>query len=309
MAAGTADLVPGAGARRFVSGPLPVLLAAALWGTTGTTASFAPEEASPLAIGAATMGLGGLLLFAVAGRPAVAVLRTAPRWLLLSGAAAVVVYPLAFYSSMALAGVAIGTVVTLGSAPVFAALLERVADGTALDLRWGAAAALAVSGGVLLTTGSSPVGTGSDTALGSLLGLLAGASYSGYSWAAGKVMRAGHSSRAVMGAVFGLGALGLLPVLLLTGGPLLASPASLLVCGYLAVVPMCLAYVLFGAGLRRVPASAATTLTLLEPVVAAVLSVVVVGERLGAQSWFGMALIAAGLLLTSTGNRPVDSCG
>nr|WP_218888578.1 EamA family transporter [Saccharopolyspora hordei] len=280
-----------------MSGPLLVLLASALWGTTGTAASFAPAGAGPLSIGAATMGLGGLLLLALAGRSAWRVLRSGRLGLLVVGAAAVAVYPLAFYSSMALAGVAIGTVVALGSAPVFAAVLERVVDGVRLDARWAVSAGLAVAG-LLLITGRT--GAGEDTVLGALLGLLAGATYVVYSWSASRMMRRGHGSRAVMGAMFGAGALVLLPVLAWTGGPLLGSPSGLAVAGYLAVVPMGLAYVLFGAGLRHTSTSTATTLSLLEPVVAAVLGVLVVGERLGVDGWCGAGLIGIGLVLVST---------
>lgn len=276
-----------------------MLLAAFLWGTTGTAASFAPAAASPLSIGAATMGVGGVLLLVIAGRSALDVLRAGRTGLLLVGALAVAVYPLAFYSSMALAGVAIGTVITLGSAPVFAAVLERVADGVRLDRRWALAAAVSVLGLLLITVGGES-GVGADVVVGALLGLLGGAAYVVYSWAAARIMRGGHGSRAVMGAMFGAGAVVLLPVLALTGGPLLSSPSGLLVAGYLSVIPMGLAYLLFGAGLRRTSASVATTLSLLEPVVAALLSVLVVGERLGVAAWCGVALIGIGLVLVST---------
>jgi drug/metabolite transporter, DME family len=69
------------------------------------------------------------------------------------------------------------------------------------------------------------------------------------------------------------------------------------VAGYLAVFTVYLAYRLFGRGLRHTPASTATTLTLAEPAVAAVLGVTVVGERLPAASWCGLAVLALGLVL------------
>lgn len=285
------------GRRAFLLGPLPVLLAAALWGTTGTAASFAPDAASPLSIGAATMGVGGLFLLLIGGRSALAVVRSGGLSLVVGGLS-VAVYPLAFYSSMDLAGVAVGTVVTLGSAPLFAAVLERVADGIRLDLRWAGAASLAVLGLVLITGGDSGADS-TSTVLGSLLGLLGGAAYVGYSWTATRLMRRGCRSRAVMGALFGTGALVLLPVLAFTGGPLLSSASGLVVAGYLAVVPMCLAYVLFGAGLRRTSTTVATTLSLLEPLVAALLGVLVVGERLGLGAWCGIGLIGVALVLVS----------
>lgn len=83
-----------------------------------------------------------------------------------------------------------------------------------------------------------------------------------------------------MGTVFGLGGALLLPVLLATGAPLLASWTNAAVGTYMALVPMFTGYVLFGWGLTHVRASTATTLTLLEPAVAAVLAVLIVGEHL-----------------------------
>jgi DME family drug/metabolite transporter len=288
---------------------LAILAAALLWGTTGTAASFLPADVPPVATGAATMAIGGLLLFAVTPRLSWAALRSrATRGWLLAGGACVVAYPLAFYSSMSLAGVAVGNVVSLGSAPVFAAVLERVVEGHRLRAAWWITTCLALSGVVLLGTagpahsGARGPGTPEDAALGLLLGLVAGASYAGYTYCSRRAMERGCGSRAAMGAVFGVGAVLLLPVLLATGAPLAQSGGSLAITGYLALGPMFLAYLLFGAGLRSVASSAATTLTLLEPVVATLLAVTVVGERLAPLGWAGMALIGLALaLLTARG--------
>ncbi len=293
-------------AARHTRGAVLVLAAATLWGTTGTAASFAPAAASPLSVGAVTMGVGGLLTFLLAGRSALRVLRAGRPVLVWSvlGGIAVAVYPLAFYTSMAKAGVATGTVVTIGCSPVFAALLERFLVGVRLTLRWLAATVCAGTGCALLTLTGEDGASGQDVPGGVALALLAGASYAVFTCYGSRVIHAGHSSRAAMGSLFGLGSLALLPVLAVTGGPLLSEPSGLLVGAYLAVVPMCLAYVLFGAGLARVSAGSATTLSLFEPVVAAVLGVAVVGERLGAWAWTGTALVLLGLLvLTVTVRR------
>ena len=100
-----------------------------------------------------------------------------------------------------------------------------------------------------------------------------------------------------MGAVFGLGGIALVPVLLLAGAPLIASKQALMIGLYMALVPMFLGYLLFGYGLTRVTPSAATTLTLAEPAIAALLAVVIVGERLPAIGWVGVAGICASLLV------------
>lgn len=102
-----------------------------------------------------------------------------------------------------------------------------------------------------------------------------------------------------MGATFGMGGLMLMPVLLITGAPLLASWGNASVGLYMALVPMFLGYLCFGHGLARIPASTATTITLFEPVVAAGLAVVIVGERLPAMGWAGIVLILACLACIS----------
>jgi len=84
-------------------------------------------------------------------------------------------------------------------------------------------------------------------------------------------------------------------VLILSGASFLASWSNAGVGLYLAVVPMFAGYVLFGMGLARVPASTATLLSLVEPVAAAVLAVLVVGEVLAPVGWLGIGLIAGSL--------------
>lgn len=283
---------PGAGL-----GAVFVLIAAVLWGTTGTVASFAPAV-GPLAIGAAAMGVGGLLQAALAG-PALtrAHHELRRRWLtIVIGGLSVAIYPLAFYSSMRLAGVAMGTVISIGSAPIASAVIERVIDGHRLTRRWVLGAGVGLVGVVLLTfVEPAHASEAGATAVGVLLGVLAGLTYALYSWAAHRTMQGGVHSRVAMGAIFGVGGVLLMPVLFVTGAPLLESWNNFSVGLYMALVPMFLGYVFFGLGLARVKASTATTLSLAEPVVAAILAVVIVGERLPLAGWIGVGLVIASL--------------
>lgn len=293
------------------SGAWALVIASVLWGTTGTAASFLPDDVSPLAIGASTMTIGGALLFATAARASLAAIRDAAsrRWLLI-GALGVVVYPLAFYSSMDLAGVAIGNVVALGSGPVFAALLERVIQKRSLSRRWLGCTALAIIGIGMLAVGGHGAGGATDSTRGStviagiLLGLLAGLAYALYTWASSQAIAAGQPSRGVMGGMFGLGAVVLLPVLLVLGAPLLQSTSTIGIAAYLAVGPMFVAYVLFGIGLRTMRSSTATTITLLEPVVATVLAVAIVGERLDPLGWAGLLVILIAVTVLASARQP-----
>jgi drug/metabolite transporter, DME family len=66
---------------------------------------------------------------------------------------------------------------------------------------------------------------------------------------------------------------------------------------YLGAVATGFGYILYARGLRSTPVTTATTLTLAEPAVAAVLGVFVLGEHLGPVALSGLVLLAAGLLL------------
>ncbi|MCC2616529.1 EamA family transporter [Aestuariibacter halophilus] len=283
-------------------GLLAIALASVLWGTTGTAASFAPGISS-LAIGAFAMGGGGLLLVLSARNRLLADLprlRQHPALLLLGGAA-VAIYPLAFYTSMRLAGVAIGTVVSIASAPFFAALLERLFSKTRVSRHWLFSFALGALGIALLAIGKAPdsaaTHSAAHTTWGVLLGLLAALTYASYAWAARGLIHRGVSSQSAMASMFGLAAVVLLPSLAWTGDTLLASANNAAVAVYMAIVPMFLGYVLFGLGLRVVEASQATLITLIEPLVATVLAIVVVGEGFKTVGWLGMALVFVCLVL------------
>ncbi|WP_179863151.1 EamA family transporter, partial [Bacillus toyonensis] len=79
------------------------------------------------------------------------------------------------------------------------------------------------------------------------------------------------------GAVFGLAAVPLVVLAVVGGQASLGVASNWPVFVYLALVPTVLGHSLYAVGLRSVSASVATLLSLLEPVVAAVLAVLVVG--------------------------------
>lgn len=287
-------------------GFIAVLLAAFLWGTTGTAATFAPEL-SPLAIGAAAMGGGGLLQALLARRNILNHLSNIKLNLsiLMIGVLAVFIYPLAFYSSMHLAGVTIGTVVSIGTAPIFTALLEKFFDQKQLSTIWFISFILGASGVFLLSIGEAPshinlTEQGNDRQLvGIVLGAIAGFTYALYSWIAKRLIDNGIDEKASMGLIFGFASVLLLPTLFFTGSNLFDTDINLYVVGYMMLIPMFLGYVLFGYGLKTVPASKAITLTLFEPLVAAILAIVLVGEKLAPIGWIGMILITLCLVLLS----------
>ncbi len=290
---------------RYLFGIVATVVSAILWGTTGTAATFAPQV-SPLGIAAVAMGIGGLLQAIMAWRH-IRRLRSNllnKKGLIILGAVNVAIYPLAFYSSMWLSGVAVGNVVSIGMAPIAATLIERCIDKRPITKRWILSIITGISGVICLASAkpaSSFVSANDDwyNLLGIILGLVAAFTYAMYSWAAHRLINTGIPSQAAMGSIFGGGGLLLMPVLLFTGAPLLYSTTNFAVGLYMAVVPMFLGYYLFGKGLAQIRASLATTITLLEPVVATLLAVTVVGEQLSVIGWFGIVLISICLLIAT----------
>ena len=289
-----------------------VLTAAVLFGTTGTAQALGPGI-DPVVVGSARIVVGGALLGAVvllAGRATFAGRRLARRATLGSGdrrlvllaGAFVAVYQASFFAAVADTGVAIGTVVALGSAPAFTGLLGRVFAGERLAPRWFAATALACAGVSLLTFAGGSGGELSVPGIG--LALAAGAGYAGYALIGKHLLDRGGTPEAVMAAVFGTGAILLLPVLALMPARELFTTQGLTLAIYLGAVTTTLAYVLFAKGLQQIGASETATLTLAEPVTAMALGVLVLGERPTAAGALGAALVLGGLALLAVRSKP-----
>ncbi|WP_319536900.1 EamA family transporter [uncultured Vibrio sp.] len=293
---------------QYQSGAFSILFASVLWGTTGTAASFA-DQVSPLAIGAFAMGVGGVIQALLSLRSIVNSVSQLKRFKypLAVGGTALAVYPLAFYTSMQLSGVAIGTVVSIASAPFFTILLERlISKAYSVSFQWWMSFALGVLGIVLLVLGREDGNTSASDSgyiLGILLGLLAGLSYAVYSWVAKSMIDSGVKSQAALGCIFAGGALMLIPSLWFTGDNLFSGITNSMVAVYMAVVPMCIAYLAYGYGLRHVEVSRATLLTLFEPVVAAVFAVWIVGEQISVLGWLGIGFIGVCLILQTMESR------
>jgi drug/metabolite transporter, DME family len=301
-------------------GALAVLAGASLWGSTGTAAHFAPAGASSVSVGAARIVLGGsiLLLIALRSRQSRIELarllrgsaaRRAPLALAIAGVGG---YQLCFFSAVRSTGVAIGTVVAIGSAPVFTGLLTLLTGGPPPGRRWILATIAAVAGCAVLiadglitggrSSGANPAGVG--------LALAAGLCYAVYAVAAARLISSGHAETEVMGALFGGAAVLLAPVLAASSPGWLATGRGVAVTAYLGVVTTVIAYLLYGRGLRTVPAPVAVTLGLAEPVVAALLGLIVLGEHLTGTAVAGLLLVGAALaVLFVGGGRPSLGAG
>lgn len=279
-----------------------MVAAATLWGTTGTAQALAPAGSDPLSVGAVRLAVGGLALLALGwARGRLPRLRGPAQWgaLAVAGASMAAYQPL-FFSGVARTGVAVGTTVAIGSAPLVAGLLGFVLRGERLGLRWLAATLMAVTGCATLSLAGRQ--TAVDPA-GVALAVGAGAAYAVYAASAKGLLDRFHPD-GVTAFVFGLAALLSAPQLAARDMGWVLQARGLAVALHLGLVATAAAYFLFARGLQRVSVATAATGSLMEPLTAALLGFAVLGERLTLTAWLGAAAIFTGLLILSVEAAP-----
>lgn len=283
--------------------------AASLWGTTGTAQALGPDGTDPVTVGALRILLGAAVL-AVLAAPALhdrGVRRTRAGRLphgvvLLLGGVCVAAYQACFFVGVDRAGVAVGTVVALGVAPLATGVLGLLL-GERTTRRWGLATAAAVVGVVLLVAGAGSTGRTVDP-LGVAAALGAGVSYAGYTVAARTLLLRGARGIVVMAGFFVVGAVLLAPVLLGADLSWLTTVHGALMVLWLGVVATGVSYVLFQRGLGGLPSSTVATLSLTEPVTATLLGVLVLREDLTPLTTAGIAVVLLGLALMALPRSP-----
>jgi DME family drug/metabolite transporter len=280
-----------------------VLAAACLWGTNGTAQALAPHGAQPIIIGTLRIILGGLTLLAFAALRGA--LRDGKRWAItptLLGALSMAAYQIFFFSGVARTGVAVGTIVGIGSTPILAGPIGYIVRGERPTRRWVIATCLGVFGCALLIAAGEQIHI---DPLGIFLAICAGGSYAIFTTFSKGLMDE-HRPEAVMAVTFCLGALFVLPLLINADLHWLAQPAGTLVVLHLGVITAAFAYTLFAQGLRLVPVATAATLTLGEPLTAGLLGVFFLHEPITPIAIFGILLIFAGLVVLSTENKQIQ---
>ncbi|MEU1884469.1 EamA family transporter [Micromonospora rifamycinica] len=275
-------------------GALLVLVAAVLWGTTGASQALAPQSS---ALGVATVRLctGGLVLltWALAGGVAgmAACWTRATWWLTTIGVSSVAAYQGLFFSAVRSTGVATGTLIAIGSAPLITGLLGLLIKER-LSRAWTAGTALTVAGLALL---SVPGDTVVVRLSGVLYALAAAAAYSTYTVVGRMLLSRGVDGRVVVGTFFGFACL---PIVAVSAGEdfgWLASWNGIGVALWLGIGATAVPYLVWIRGLKTTAVSSATAIGLAEPLTASALGIFVLGERATGWTLLGMATIVAGL--------------
>ena len=299
-------------------GPSLVVLAAVCWGTGGLAGTILGSQSglSPLAVGSYRLLVAAAILVAAQSLDRHGVLAGTIRALVASRSDGLKVlgvglglalFQLCYFVAVGTLGVSVATLLTLGLAPVLVTLTARVLLGERGDPRLRVAMPVALLGLLLLVglAGAAvgdPDGTGSPSRGNHLLGVVAACtSAAGYAGVTllGRSLSVRVQSAHVTTVSFVVAALAALPAGAVAGmgfGPGLVS-LSLVV--YLGVVPTALAYGLFFAGLRGTTSSTAAVLTLVEPLTATLLAVLLLGERLSTVQWVGGVLLMTAVVVLS----------
>jgi DME family drug/metabolite transporter len=220
-----------------------VLAAAPIFGTTGTSQALGPPDATSLAIGAVRLVVGAAALAAIAWlrRPgAVRAWRHHAPTLLLGGVA-VALYQLGWFAGLRRTGVAVGTVVGIGSGPVMAGLIHLARGRRGLTSGWVVGTATVLGAGLLAARGAGPSSAdpvGLVLALGAVLG------YALYVEAAQHAIRGGLDAAGAMAGMFGVGA---------RAARLAGEPAGRGHGLHLGVITIGVAYTLYGWGFAASP--------------------------------------------------------
>nr|WP_230314008.1 EamA family transporter [Nakamurella alba] len=285
------------------AGLLFVTLAAVLWGTTGVVVQVVHRDTG---LGALSIGFWRLVVSALAlllvslprlGR-LVEAARRHPVGLLLAGAG-LAVYQALYFLSVVWSGVSVATMVSLGTAPVLTTLWEALRHRRSPGRRQQLVLVLALAGLLLIgldhgeTAGTSP-GWGLVAALGS------GTVYAATAVLSERLASGdpGVPAGVLTTAMSVVGAVVILPAALAQGiVPTAVDTRSVLGVVYIGVATTAIAYALFNAGLRTVPSSVASVLTLWEPLTAGVLAVVLLAEPLGLLTGLGSGLLLVAVVL------------
>lgn len=285
-----------------------VLLAAVLFGTAGTAQELGPAAATPLGIGTVRVAIGVVVLWA-------AIALTRRRWddpdvgrmlagdwrLFVVGGVGVATYTPMFLAAVDRTGVAVGTVIAIGSGPFFAGALEWVWRGVRPRRGWLVGTAITVAGGILLVGSQASQTAPSSTdsfdvdGVGVVFALLAGGGYALYSVTAKVTMGRGVHPTLALAAPFTAGAVVLAALAVREPFDWLSSRDGLLIALHLGIAATGAAYLLFGYGLHRLTTATTVTLVLAEPLTATLLATLVLDESIVVLGWLGIVVLCAGL--------------
>lgn len=273
-----------------------ILFSGACFATTGTAQELGPDSAPSLGIatvrlivGALALGVCSLVLTSRSGEASRPNLPLVQLWI---AGAAMAVYGATFFAAVRSTGVAVGTVVALGSAPIFTGIGGYLMHVVIPRRSWMLSTAGCIVGITLIVVRSTTSGV---TTVGVALALGAGLGYSIFALASKKILSTGVRPELAMSRVFFVSAVLMSPVLLFIDNSWIFTVGGIATALWLGVVTIAIGYIAYSLGLRSLQPNEATTLTLIEPVIATLLGALVLAERPSQLAWVGMIIVILSL--------------
>ena len=206
-------------------------------------------------------------------------------------------YQAAFVVAITHASVTLVTLVTVCSVPVCAAIMSTLLLGERIQPTVLVALGLAVAGVGFLVGVDTLTGTGVASWLGVAFGLLSAVCYSLFQ-ICGRVLASRYHPLQTLSVFLLVTVLVLLPITATSGLVIAYPPVAWMLFAYLGLGVSVLGYVFLVLGLRTMPVTTATIVSLIEPLTGVSLAWVLFGERLGLSGLLGAALllIAMGMI-------------
>lgn len=278
-----------------------MLAAAVIWGTVGPAQLLSGTSADPGALGALRLIVGGVVLSVpLIGRVRWGTVwsRASLPWVLVA-AVSTALYQATFLYAVDRAGAALGTAVALGCAPFATGAFAWWWLRRRPDWRWAAGTLTAVTGCALVLSSG---GEARVDPAGVAFAVVSGCCYGAYTVAAKIFLETGAPQLVTVASTLVLGGLLLSPLIVVHHAHLLDASTVALI-GWMGMIATALAYAFFIRGLSRTTASAAGTLSLAEPLAAAVLGILVLHERLTTNATVGAFTLLLGLVVVVLPHR------
>ena len=257
--------------------------------------ALAPDDASVTSLGIARVALGGVILIAIAPlfggnrRRILALTKRPGGWVMALSTAGF--QPL-FFGATTKTGVALSTVLTIGTMPLFTGLISRIFLKAKITTTWFIVTILAVTGLVIRSWDQLESIDTLGVAMAITAGLCTGCYVNGAKY---ELNRGGHAVE-LPAMAYTLSAMLLSPTLIGDDLSWVATRGGIVTALYLGLVSMALANTLQVVGLQRLSPGPTATLLLADPLTATILGVLILDESLTALATFGLLLVSVALV-------------